>query len=210
MDDRLTESVPVPSLKGALADPDLGDLLRRCARGDKSACAAFYDATSSRVWGVALRVVRNRAHAEEVMQEAYLRAWRQSARFDTARGRAESWLLTIVHRAAVDRVRSAEASATGDQRYAEQSQSRIPESDTTASAVHRTFEARRVHSALDALTVLQRQAVELAYWGGYTHTEVAHVLEIPVGTAKTRIRDGLIRLRDGPTHVEKRGVKESR
>jgi RNA polymerase sigma-70 factor (ECF subfamily) len=140
-------------------------------------------------------VVRNRAHAEEVVQEAYLTAWRQSSRYDPKRGRADSWFLTIVHRAAVDRVRSAEASTRREQRYIEQDQ-RVADPDATASSVHQTFEARRVHGALDALTELQRQAVELAYWGGYTHTEVAGLLDIPVGTAKTRIRDGLIRLRD--------------
>ena len=199
MDDRQTNSVGVPAPAGAPAgaDPsaDVGGLLRRCARGDESAFAAFYDATSSRAWGLALRVVRNRAHAEEIMQEAYLSAWRQSSRFDPKRGRAESWFLTIVHRAAVDRVRSVEASSRREQHYTQQDQS-IPEPDATASAVHQTFEARRVHGALDALTERQRQAVELAYWGGYTHTEVAGLLDIPVGTAKTRIRDGLIRLRD--------------
>ena len=96
----------------------------------------------------------------------------------------------------MDRVRSTEASTRRDHTYAEQSQNRVPQSDATASAAHRTFEAHRVQSALDTLTDLQRQAVELAYWGGYTHTEVADLLDIPVGTAKTRIRDGLIRLRD--------------
>jgi len=203
VDERLTNPVGVPAQAGAPTgadlsahrSADLGGLLRRCARGDESAFAAFYDATSSRAWGLALRVVRNRAHAEEVVQEAYLSAWRQSSRFDPKRGRAESWFLTIVHRAAVDRVRSAEASTRRDQHYAQHDQS-IPEPDATASAVHQTFEARRVHGALNALTDLQRQAVELAYWGGYTHTEVAGLLDIPVGTAKTRIRDGLIRLRD--------------
>ncbi len=195
MDDRQTNPAGVPAHAGAPAGADLGRLLRRCARGEESAFAAFYDATSSRAWGLALRVVRTRAHAEEVLQEAYLSAWRQSSRFDPKRGRAESWFLTIVHRAAVDRVRSAEASSRREQQYGERSRS-IPEPDATASAVHQTFEARRVHGALDALTELQRQAVELAYWGGYTHTEVAGLLDIPVGTAKTRIRDGLIRLRD--------------
>lgn len=199
MDDRRTDPVGVSAPAGAPAgadlSADLGGLLRGCARGDESAFAAFYDATSSRAWGLALRVVRNRAHAEEVLQEAYLRTWRQSSRFDPERGRAESWFLTIVHRAAVDRVRAAEASARRDQQYAERSHS-IPDPDATASAVQQTFEARRVHGALGALTELQRQAVELAYWGGYTHTEVAGLLDIPVGTAKTRIRDGLIRLRD--------------
>ena len=199
MDERLTNPAGVPAHAGAPAGADLsahlGGLLRQCARGEESAFAAFYDATSSRAWGLALRVVRNRAHAEEVMQEAYLTAWRQSGRFDAKRGRAESWFLTIVHRTAVDRVRSAEAATRRDQQYTEQSQS-VPEKDSTASAVHRNLEARRVHGALDALTERQRQAVELAYWGGYTHTEVAGLLDIPVGTAKTRIRDGLIRLRD--------------
>jgi RNA polymerase sigma-70 factor (ECF subfamily) len=195
VDERLNQPVGVPPQAGAPAGADPGELLRRCARGDESAFADFYDATSSRAWGVALRVVRNRAHAEEVVQEAYLSAWRQSGRFDPKRGRAESWFLTIVHRAAVDRVRSAEASTRRDQRYTEQSQS-MPEQDATATAVHRSLEARRVHGALDSLTERQRQAVELAYWGGYTHTEVAGLLDIPVGTAKTRIRDGLIRLRD--------------
>lgn len=194
MDERL-EPVGVPSEEGAPAGADLGLLLRRCARGEESAFAAFYDATSSRAWGLALRVLRNRAHAEEVVQEAYLTAWRQCGRFDTQRGRPESWFFTIVHRTAVDRVRSAEASSRRDQQYTEQSY-RMPDHDTTESAVHRNFEARRVHGALDALTERQRQAVELAYWGGYTHTEVAGILEIPLGTAKTRIRDGLIRLRD--------------
>jgi RNA polymerase sigma-70 factor (ECF subfamily) len=195
VDERLNKPVGVPSQGGAPAGADLGGLLRRCARGDESAFAEFYDATASRAWGVALRVLRNRAYAEEVMQESYLQVWRQSGRFDATRGRAESWFLTIVHRTAVDRVRSVEASSRRDQKYTEQGETR-PERDTTAEAVHQTLEARRVHGALDALTELQRQAVELAYWGGYTHTEVAGLLDIPVGTAKTRIRDGLIRLRD--------------
>jgi len=199
VDDRQVSPAGVPAHVGAPAGaeptPDLGGLLRRCARGEEAAFAAFYDATASRAWGVALRVVRNRAHAEEVMQEAYLTAWRQSGRFDAERGRAQSWFLTIVHRAAVDRVRSVEASSRREWHYTRQDQT-IPDPDATASAVHQTFEARRVHGALEALTERQRQAVELAYWGGYTHTEVAGLLDIPVGTAKTRIRDGLIRLRD--------------
>jgi RNA polymerase sigma-70 factor (ECF subfamily) len=195
VDERLNKPVGVPSQGGAPAGADLGGLLRRCARGDESAFAEFYDATASRAWGVALRVLRNRAYAEEVMQESYLQVWRRSGRFDATRGRAESWFLTIVHRTAVDRVRSVEASSRRDQKYTEQHLS-LPEQDTTAAAVQQTLDARRVHGALDALTELQRQAVELAYWGGYTHTEVAGLLDIPVGTAKTRIRDGLIRLRD--------------
>ncbi len=195
MDERHITPAGVPADAGAPAGADLTALLRQCARGEESAFANFYDATSSRAWGLALRVVRNRALAEEVLQEAYLSMWRQSGRFDPSRGRAESWFLTIVHRAAVDRVRSAEASSRREHQYGEQTQVR-PEPDATATAVHQSLEARRVHGALDSLTELQRQAIELAYWGGYSHTEVAGLLDIPVGTAKTRIRDGLIRLRD--------------
>lgn len=195
MDEPLSKPVGVPASAGASTGATLVGLLRRCTRGDEAAFAQFYDATSPRAWGLALRVVRNRAHAEEVLQEAYLQAWHQSSRFDPARGNPWSWFLTIVHRSAVDRVRSTEASTRREQVYAEQSQE-PPDPDSTASTVQGTFEARRVKSALSSLTDIQRQAVELAYWGGYTHTEVADLLDVPVGTAKTRIRDGLIRLRD--------------
>ena len=195
MNDRQSRPVGVPSSEGAPTGADLAAVLRRCARGDDQAFGEFYDATSSRGWGLAFRVLRNRVHAEEVLQEAYLHVWRHSGRFDPARGKALSWFLMIVHRAAVDRVRSTEASTRRDHVHVEDN--RVPaEPDTTAAAVQASFEARRVRGALVNLTDLQRQAIELAYWGGYTHTEVAGILDIPVGTAKTRIRDGLIRLRD--------------
>jgi RNA polymerase sigma-70 factor (ECF subfamily) len=105
-----------------------------------------------------------------------------------------SWLLTITHRKAVDRVRSAEASSRRESTYHHRNQT--PDHDTTADAATASLEARRVRTALQALTEVQREAIELAYFGGYTHTEVASLLDLPVGTAKTRIRDGLIRLRD--------------
>jgi len=184
-----------PEPSGNSSGADLAQLLRRCARGDESAFGEFYDATSARAWGMALRVLRNRAHAEEVLQEAYLQVWRQSGRFDPSRGSVGAWLLTIVHRTAVDRVRSAEASSRREQTYLDKSHV-APEPDATGLAATASIEAGRVRAALGDLTELQRQAVELAYWGGYTHTEVAGILDIPVGTAKTRIRDGLIRLRD--------------
>lgn len=184
----------VPSSEGAPGAPDLGELLKLSGRGDEASFATLYDATSSRAFGLALRVVRDPAQAEEVLQEAFLEIWRTSARFDPALGSAMSWIFTIVHRKAVDRVRSAEASTRRDTTYTQKNQT--VEHDATAEAVEASFEARRVRQALDALTAVQREALELAYFGGYTHTEVATMLELPVGTAKTRIRDGLIRLRD--------------
>jgi len=184
----------VPSSEGTPAVPDLAELLRRSSRGDEAAFADLYDATSRRVFGMALRVVRDPAQAEEVTQEAFLEIWRTSARFDQARGSALAWMLTIVHRKSVDRVRSAEAATRRDTTY-HQGASTV-EHDTTAEAAEASLEAHRVRGALRTLTEVQRQALELAYFGGYTHTEVAQMLDLPVGTAKTRIRDGLIRLRD--------------
>jgi RNA polymerase sigma-70 factor (ECF subfamily) len=172
----------------------LADLLRRSARGDEQAFAELYDATSSRVYGLALRVVRDPAQAQEVTQEAYLETWRTASRFDPAKGSAISWLMTIAHRKGVDRVRSAEAASRRDSRYHDATAD--VDHDSTADAAEASFEARRVRTALKGLTVVQREAITLAYFGGYTHTEVATMLDLPVGTAKTRIRDGLIRLRD--------------
>ncbi len=173
---------------------ELGQLLRLASRGDQEAFAQLYDATSTRVFGLAVRIVRDRAQAEEVAQEAFLEIWRTASRFDPAKGSAYAWMLTIVHRKSVDRVRSAEASTRRDTTYEQRNQT--VDHDSTADAAHASFEARRVRNALESLTAVQREALELAYFGGYTHTEVASMLDLPVGTAKTRIRDGLIRLRD--------------
>ena len=192
--DQIRPVADVPSSEGASAAPDLADLLKACGRGDQVAFAQLYDATSSRVVGLAIRVVRDRAQAEEVAQEAFLDIWKNSGRFDPAKGSPLGWLLTIVHRKAVDRVRSAEASTRRDTSYHQQNQP--VDHDSTAEQAQASLEARRVRTALKSLTPVQREALELAYFGGYTHTEVASMLELPIGTAKTRIRDGLIRLRD--------------
>jgi RNA polymerase sigma-70 factor, ECF subfamily len=187
------EGSPRTTPRAQLGAP-LADLLRRSGRGDEAAFAELYDATSSRVVGMAVRVVRDPAQAEEVAQEAFLDIWKNSGRFDPAKGSPLGWLLTIVHRKAVDRVRSAEASTRRDTSY--HSQNQPIDHDSTAEAATASMEGHRVRTALLSLTAVQREALELAYFGGYTHTEVATMLDLPVGTAKTRIRDGLIRLRD--------------
>lgn len=176
------------------AQDDISGLLQASALGDQAAFARVYDATATRVHGLVLRVVRNPAQAEEVTQEVYLDAWRTASRFDPAKGSPLSWLMTLAHRRAVDRVRSAEAATKRDLAYESATQP-VPH-DATAEAATDSLEARRVRAALETLTPPQRQAIELAFLGGYTHTEVATMLDLPVGTAKTRIRDGLIRLRD--------------
>jgi RNA polymerase sigma-70 factor (ECF subfamily) len=189
-------SVPATAAgPGAATRADqLAELLRRSGRGDEAAFARLYDAAAARAYGLAVRVVRDPAQAEEVTQEAFLEIWRTASRFDAARGSAVSWMLTIVHRKSVDRVRSAEASSRRDTSY--QQQNTTVDHDSTAEAAQASMEARRVRQALSSLTAVQREALELAYFKGYTHTEVATMLDLPVGTAKTRIRDGLIRLRD--------------
>ena len=176
------------------ANTQLVELLKACSLGEEAAFAKLYDATAARLFGLVLRTVRDRAQAEEVTQDAYLDIWRNSARFDPDRGSAMSWLMTIGHRKAVDRVRSAEAARRRDTAYEARDQA-VP-FDQTAEDAHRNLDAQRVQKALETLTPTQRGALELAYFGGYTHREVATMLDLPLGTAKTRIRDGLIRLRD--------------
>jgi RNA polymerase sigma-70 factor (ECF subfamily) len=172
---------------------DLAALLERAASGDRDAFAQFYDATATAAQGLALRVVGNRALAEEVTQEAYLALWRAAGRFNRNRGTAFSFLITIVHRRAVDSVRASRAANGRDQSYHRQQPTVDP--DPTAAAAHARLGATKVRAALAGLTSVQRQALELAYFGGLTHHEVAATLGIPLGTAKTRIREALIGLR---------------
>src|SRR4051794_3648705 len=155
----------------------LEQLLHRAATGDETAFAELYDAVSSRLFGLVRRVLRDPAQSEEVSQEVFLDIWRHSARFDPAKGSALSWMLTIAHRKAVDRVRSAEAARHRDDSYGTGNQDVTH--DSTSEAVVERLDAQRVHQALDTLTEVQRRALELAYLSGYTHTEVATMLDIP-------------------------------
>ncbi|USQ80624.1 ECF RNA polymerase sigma factor SigK [Ornithinimicrobium faecis] len=179
-----------------VADPgqDLARLIQAAGRGDQQSFADLYDATGPRVLGLVLRVLRDRAQAEEVTQEVFLQVWRSASSFDPARGSALSWLLTLAHRRAVDRVRSAASQSRRDQDY-ESLQAQTP-FDSTAELAEGRLEATRVRSALGGLTQTQRSAVELAFFDGLTHQEVSERLGVPLGTAKTRIRDGLRRMRD--------------
>ena len=179
---------------GAPGPAGAEELLQRVAEGDQSAFAALYDATSPAVFGTVLRVLRDRAQSEEVTQEVYLEAWRTAARFDPARGSARTWLVTMAHRRAVDRVRAAQASAVRDERAGLRDQQRPY--DSVSEAVEQRLEREDVRRALGSLTAVQREAVALAYYGGRTHTEIAAELRLPLGTVKTRLRDGMIRLRD--------------
>jgi RNA polymerase sigma-70 factor (ECF subfamily) len=176
----------------AAADPD--ELMRRIARGDEQAFASFYDEVSPRVYGLARRIVRDAAQAEEVAQEALVEVWRTAARFDATRGSAVSWALTITHRRAVDRVRAVQAGTERERRVAAAS-SQTPY-DEVVEDVTASLEQQQVRRCLKTLTDLQREAITLAYYRGYTYREVAEKLQAALPTIKTRMRDGLIRLRD--------------
>ncbi len=168
-------------------------LITKAARGDEAAFAALYDLLAAVVHGVVLRVIRNPAQAEEVTQEVFLEIWRLAPRYDAAKGSPKAWSCAIAHRRAVDRVRSEQAARDREDR----DHARTPDApDPVSEAIADRFLTQRVRDGLDALTDLQRSAIELAYYGGHTYREVAVLLDIAEGTAKTRIRDGLIRLRD--------------
>jgi RNA polymerase sigma-70 factor, ECF subfamily len=177
---------------GAAPEGDLAALLAMVARGDEAAFAAVYDRAAPEVFGLVRRVMRDPAQSEEVTQEVMLEVWRTASRFDPRYGSASAWLMTMAHRRAVDRVRSAQAAAGREQRAA----TATTDYDVVAEEVETRLDAQRVRRCLGSLTGLQRECVTLAYYGGYTYREVAGLLKVPVGTVKTRMRDGLIRMRD--------------
>jgi len=174
--------------------PTVDELLQRVARGDSPAFELLYDEIANSVFGVIRRVLHNPAQSEEVTQEVLIEVWRNATRFDPERGSATSWIHTMAHRRAIDRVRSAQASADRDQRVA--MRDHVTPYDDVADQVETHLEHQQVRRCLDSLTELQRESVGLAYYGGHTYREVAELLDVPLGTVKTRLRDGLIRLRD--------------
>ena len=172
---------------------DLERLLLRTARGDEDAFAVLYDRVAAAVWGLALRIVRDPARAEEVAQEALLEVWRTAPRYDARRGSARTYVMTITHRRAVDVVRQEQASRDRDRKTMLAPETPYDAVDETVSS---RLEHEQVRRCLGTLTELQHEAVTLAYYGGNTYAEVASLLEVNPATVKTWLRDGLIRLRD--------------
>ncbi|MDA2812817.1 ECF RNA polymerase sigma factor SigK [Nocardiopsis sp. RSe5-2] len=173
----------------------LGELLARASLGDMEAFEGVYRELAGPVFGTAARVLLDHAQAEEVAQEVFVEVWRQAARYDPAAGGVRSWVLTIAHRRAVDRVRSEQASADRTARVGRTEPQQTP-ADEVPEAVEHRLERERVRRCLGRLTGLQREAVRLTYYAGYTQRQAAAALKVPLTTVKGRLRDGLIRLRD--------------
>ncbi len=186
-------ALPWPVVVDAAAGTP-ADLMARVARGDSAAFAQLYDLMAPRVYGLIRRVLRNPAQSEEVTQEVMVEVWRTATRYDADRGSLASWILTMAHRRAIDRVRS-EQSAT-DREQAVAAASSTTEYDEVAETVTTNLEVEQVRHCLSSLTELQRESVTLAYYGGYSYREVAELLDAKLATIKARMRDGLIRLRD--------------
>ncbi|KIP51250.1 MULTISPECIES: ECF RNA polymerase sigma factor SigK [Microbacteriaceae] len=169
------------------------DLLVLVAEGNQQAFALFYDSTAARVLGLVRRILVDPAQSEEVTQEIFLEAWQTAARFDPARGKASSWLLTMAHRRAVDRVRASQSARDRD--LAVGAREFDDARDDVAETAETRVEHERVTRAMRTLTDLQQQALELVYFGGLSHSEAAREAGVAIGTMKTRVRDALITLR---------------
>lgn len=180
------------------ADETLG-LLQQVADGDEAAFGELYRLLAPSAYGLALRITGDQHLAQDVLQETFAQVWSQASRFDPRVGSARAWVTVLAHRRAVDRVRREQSDTRRFSDWAAASQE--PAVDHVADVVELRSEQRTVRQALRDLSPRQREALELVYFQGLTHSQVAAHLDIPAGTAKTRIRDGLLALR---RHLEDR------
>lgn len=186
---------PMPTAP-EVGDADLGDLLDRVADGDRGALGVLYDRTAPRLFGLVRRLIRDEGYAEETLQEVYLQVWNHAGSFRRDAGSPMSWLLTIAHRRAVDRIRSEEAAGRRLRDYDPGAGTAAPAAETEAlDGLGREHNARLVTRCLGELTPTQRESLRLAYFDGHTYREVAELLDAALPTVKSRIRDGLRRLR---------------
>ncbi|UOT03197.1 sigma-70 family RNA polymerase sigma factor [Rhodococcus opacus] len=168
-------------------------LLARIAQGERDAFSDFYERTSARVYGMVLRVLRDPGYSEETTQEVYLQVWNNAEKFDPKQGSPLSWLITLAHRRAVDRVRSEQSGTEREAAYG--ASSWYGPFDAVSEEVTRRGDTSDVVDCLGTLTEVQQRTVVLAYYGGLTYREVSERLSVALPTVKSRIRDGLIRLK---------------
>jgi len=191
---------------GSKSEPEWADLMRRAACGDHSALAAFYDATSQLVFGLALRILGDRDAAEDAVVEVYSQVWREANGYDPQRGTPYTWLLTLTRSRAIDMLRARKREPVNDPLDAAtevESSAPTPEDVSVAAQRH-----RMVRRALDGLSMEQREAIELAYFRGLSHSEIALQLGQPLGTIKTRIRLGMMRMREQLAHLAPPAIAE--
>jgi RNA polymerase sigma-70 factor (ECF subfamily) len=167
----------------------------RMARGDQDALAEIYDRHGRLVYSLAFRILRDQSDAEDVVQDVFSQAWRQASRYDASRGSVLGWLLTLTRSRAIDRLRGRRSRPEPSSNEGALNSIPDPAAPADVQAVS-AAEATHIRAALDGLTVLQRAAIELAFYEGLTHAEIAERLELPLGTVKTRIRQGLLKLRE--------------
>jgi RNA polymerase sigma-70 factor (ECF subfamily) len=194
MDEHVRPARRPPLRAAEPVQPTPDELLVEVARGSEAAFEQLYDVVAGPVYGMVRRVLRDPTQSEEVTQEVLVELWRTATRYSPARGGALSWVLTLAHRRAVDRVRAAQSAVDREDRAGSRSTGRP--FDEVSESVTARMEREQVRRCLLSLTELQRESVVLAYYQGYTYREVAELLDTPLGTVKTRLRDGLIRLRD--------------
>ncbi|WP_062385274.1 sigma-70 family RNA polymerase sigma factor [Demequina iriomotensis] len=192
-----SDAVGAPASRPGQDAARLADLLVRSGRGDAAAFEELYDALAGTVHGLAHRIVRDPHLAEDVAQEALVEVWRVAARYRPDQGSARAWVMTIAHRRAVDRVRSEQSHADRLLTHGARHSGEVEHPEQVVDTMDAQWRAARVRRGLAALTPLQREALELTYYKGYTNRQLAESLGIPLGTAKARIRDAMIRLRDG-------------
>lgn len=187
------QSAERPVAEGSDERTQLAQLLARTGRGDQEAFAQFYQLTARRVFGMAKRVLVDSELSEDATQEVYLQVWKAAGKYESSSGSPLAWLMTIAHRRAVDKVRSEQSSSDREARFG--ANSHVVEHDEVVEAVTERIEAEAVVDCLKTLTDTQQESVRLAYYGGLTYREVAERLDVATPTIKSRIRDGLLRLK---------------
>ena len=177
------------------SQPDLNLLIMRVAAGDQLAMTSLYDTSSRVLYGLLLRILNEHTLAEEVLLDVYMQVWRQAASYDEVRGSPMAWMLTIARSRAIDRLRSGRQELLRRDTF-----EGLEENARSAIDVEETAEIAevqgRVREALETLPAEQKEVIELAYYGGLSHSEIALHLEQPLGTVKTRIRSAMMKLRD--------------
>jgi len=180
--------------KGTLPDLADEDVMARFQEGDARAFEVIFDRHAAVAFSLAYRICGRRAIAEDIVQESFLSLWRSSARYDPSRGSVRSWILSTVHNRAIDSFRKERLTTdrnVGDEGLAE----RLPAPQRTEAEIERRDDARQVRAALTTLPEEQRRVIELAYFGGFSHTQIAELLGLPAGTVKGRMRLGLTKMR---------------